>query len=197
MTSPDGAGTKPFRTTGKLTGFVVRCAVTLGLLWLLGANIDLEAVGGTFAAASPGWIVVTLVLGFTQPVLGTGRWRIVCRQLGKPLHFLMLLRFTLIGVFFNQCLPSTVGGDAVRIWLARRAGVCLAPYTQGMDLACPLRQIIDDDDGSIDDLVLTLAVDGDGELWVGTDGQGLFRLDAVNTTGYLPGPSGLPSERSI
>ncbi len=122
MTSPHDTGTKPYRTTGKLTGLVVRCAVTLGLLWLLAANVDLEAVGKTFASASPGWIVATLVLAFTQPVLGTGRWRIVCRQLGKPLHFLMLLRFTLIGVFFNQCLPSTVGGDAVRIWLARRAG---------------------------------------------------------------------------
>ena len=71
MTSPDDTGTKPYRTTGKLTGLVVRCAVTLGLLWLLAANIDLGAVGKTFASASPGWIVATLVLAFTQPVLAT------------------------------------------------------------------------------------------------------------------------------
>ncbi len=44
MTSPDGTGTKSFRTTGKLTGLVVRCAVTLGLLWLLAVNVDLDVL---------------------------------------------------------------------------------------------------------------------------------------------------------
>ena len=126
MAAPDETMMNAERRGGKLIGFAVRFGVTVGLLWLLAANVDLEAVGKTFAEASPGWIVATLVLAFTQPVLGSGRWRIVCRQLGKPLHFLMLLRFTLIGVFFNQCLPSTVGGDAVRIWLVRRAGFRLA-----------------------------------------------------------------------
>ena len=66
MTSPDDASTKPYRATGKVVGLVVRCAVTLGLLWLLAANVDLGAVGKTFAEASPGWIVATLVLAFTH-----------------------------------------------------------------------------------------------------------------------------------
>ena len=32
------------------------------------------------------------------------------------------LRFNLIASFFNQGLPSTIGGDAARIWLLARAG---------------------------------------------------------------------------
>ena len=32
------------------------------------------------------------------------------------------LRYTTIGQFFSQVLPSTVGGDAVRIWLLARGG---------------------------------------------------------------------------
>ena len=32
------------------------------------------------------------------------------------------MRFNLIGTFFNQTLPSSIGGDAVRLWLVARAG---------------------------------------------------------------------------
>jgi hypothetical protein len=32
------------------------------------------------------------------------------------------MRFNLIGAFFNQTLPSSIGGDAVRLWLVARAG---------------------------------------------------------------------------
>jgi uncharacterized membrane protein YbhN (UPF0104 family) len=32
------------------------------------------------------------------------------------------MRFNVIGTFFNQTLPSSIGGDAVRLWLVARAG---------------------------------------------------------------------------
>jgi uncharacterized membrane protein YbhN (UPF0104 family) len=32
------------------------------------------------------------------------------------------MRFNLIGAFFNQTLPSSIGGDAVRLWLVARSG---------------------------------------------------------------------------
>ena len=32
------------------------------------------------------------------------------------------MRYNVIGTFFNQTLPSSIGGDAVRLWLVARAG---------------------------------------------------------------------------
>ena len=32
------------------------------------------------------------------------------------------MRFNVIGTFFNQTLPSSIGGDAVRLWLVARGG---------------------------------------------------------------------------
>jgi hypothetical protein len=32
------------------------------------------------------------------------------------------MRFNLIGTFFNQTLPSSIGGDAMRLWLVARGG---------------------------------------------------------------------------
>src|SRR6185437_3615683 len=41
------------------------------------------------------------------------------------------MRFNLIGTFFNQTLPSSIGGDAVRLWLVARgsAGWRAATYS--------------------------------------------------------------------
>src|SRR5205085_10250944 len=43
--------------------------------------------------------------------------------------------FSLIAVFFNQVLPSTVGGDAMRVWLLARdgAGWSKATYSVLLD----------------------------------------------------------------
>jgi uncharacterized membrane protein YbhN (UPF0104 family) len=50
------------------------------------------------------------------------RWREVSAACGAPLTTTTALRFNLIGTFFNQTLPSSIGGDAVRLWLVARGG---------------------------------------------------------------------------
>ncbi|MFQ5957924.1 MAG: YbhN family protein [Alphaproteobacteria bacterium] len=109
----------------RLAGFAARASVTLLLLWLLAAKVDLAAVGQALKGASPAWVAAAFILVSLQALLATGRWALVCRILGHALPFLAVLRFSLIGLFFNQCLPSAVGGDAVRVWLAQRAGLAL------------------------------------------------------------------------
>jgi uncharacterized membrane protein YbhN (UPF0104 family) len=42
------------------------------------------------------------------------------------------LRIYLIGTFFNQTLPSTLGGDAFRVWLAGRLGTPLGKAVTGV-----------------------------------------------------------------
>ena len=39
-----------------------------------------------------------------------------------PLTDLQAFRYNMIGAFFNQTLPSSIGGDAVRLWLVNRTG---------------------------------------------------------------------------
>ncbi len=110
---------------GRLAGFAARAGVSVLLFWLLATKVDLAAVGQALGDASPAWVGAALFFVSLQALLATGRWAVVCRTLGKALPFPTVLRFSLIGLFFNQCLPSTVGGDAVRAWLAQRAGLGL------------------------------------------------------------------------
>src|SRR5580704_1039271 len=52
---------------------------------------------------------------------------------------LLRLRFRhLVGLFFNQVLPTGVGGDAIRAWRCRKLGIGLGPAIRSilLDRAC-------------------------------------------------------------
>ena len=53
------------------------------------------------------------------------RWRFILRHFGKELQIASLWRFTMIGAFFNQFLPTGMGGDLFRIGYVRKSGVPL------------------------------------------------------------------------
>lgn len=64
---------------------------------------------------------VLLLLG--QAALNAVRWRTITILIGPALALLMSFRLVLIGLFFNQVLPSAAGGDILRWWYARRSGI--------------------------------------------------------------------------
>ncbi len=73
-------------------------------------------------------------MGVLQTGLAALRWREVARGAGISLRPADAFRYTMIGAFFNQALPSSIGGDAVRLWLIRdRAGLRAAAYTALVD----------------------------------------------------------------
>ncbi len=59
---------------------------------------------------------------FFQIFIGVLRWREISAECGAPLGLRQAMRYNVIGTFFNQTLPSAIGGDAVRLWLVARAG---------------------------------------------------------------------------
>ena len=86
------------------------------------------------------WIVAAQTALLVPIVLAAARWQIIAKRCGIELTMLRSLRFTLIGAFFSQTLPSTIGGDAARMWfLARTAGHSKpAVYSVLMDRAVGL-----------------------------------------------------------
>ena len=86
------------------------------------------------------WIVAAQTALVVQIVLAAARWQIIAEWCGAELKMLQSLRFTLIGAFFNQTLPSTVGGDVARMWFLARATGHSKPavYSVLMDRAAGL-----------------------------------------------------------
>jgi len=65
---------------------------------------------------------MAVAVTFLQIFVGVLRWREISEECGAPLGLRQAMRFNLIGTFFNQTLPSSIGGDAVRLWLVARGG---------------------------------------------------------------------------
>jgi hypothetical protein len=110
----------------KYAVFAVKAAVTVGLIWLVLHNIDLDdtmrRVRSIPISVAAGGLLLLLLLSLLSIV----RWQIVMRQFGRVLGFGLTTRLFFEGLFFNQALPSTVGGDGVRIYRSFRAGLPLA-----------------------------------------------------------------------
>jgi len=106
-------------------GFAVRAAVSIGLITLLLANIDRDALLDQFRDIELSWALAAAVLLFSLAFVQAVRWIVVLKACDSSVRYWDSLRIVLIGQFFNQTLPSAIGGDAVRMWEARRAGLPL------------------------------------------------------------------------
>ena len=106
----------------RLLPFFVKAAASALLLYLSLRRVDLSSIGQRLGALDLRWIAFILFLLCVQIPLAALRWREIVVICGAKLSPVTGLRYGFIGTFFSQVLPSTVGGDAVRIWLLARGG---------------------------------------------------------------------------
>lgn len=100
-----------------------KIAVTVLLIVLVMRAFDLRGLAGYFARLDAATAGAVIAVAFGVLPLQTWRWKMVLDATGSRLRFNRTLAIVLIGHFFNQALPSTIGGDAMRMWCAYRAGI--------------------------------------------------------------------------
>lgn len=100
-----------------------KIVVSTGLLALLAAEIDLADAIDRLGRVSGPILTAVLALLLAHTVLSASRWQGVVRAIGTAITFRHAFGLTFIGAFFSQVLPSSVGGDIVRIYLAHRRGM--------------------------------------------------------------------------
>ncbi|MDE2602091.1 MAG: flippase-like domain-containing protein [Bradyrhizobium sp.] len=96
--------------------------ISAALLYLALRKIDLSELASRIGVASLGWIGLAIAVAFLQLLVGALRWHEISAECDAPLTVRQTMRFNVIGTFFNQTLPSAIGGDAVRLWLVARGG---------------------------------------------------------------------------
>jgi len=108
-----------------MRGFLLlaaRIVVSAALLYIAFRGINFAAIQSRLSQISPGWVLLAVLATILQIFLGALRWREISAECGAPLGTGQAFRYNMIGAFFNQTLPSTIGGDAMRLWLVRRTG---------------------------------------------------------------------------
>lgn len=104
---------------------LVKGVVTVGLIGLLAKNVDIGRMFDHLKETDP-WLFLTgIAVMAVQAVLAAWRWNLVLHFKRIAIEFPKLVRFLWLGLFFNQILPSTVGGDAVRGYSLVREGCSL------------------------------------------------------------------------
>jgi glycosyltransferase 2 family protein len=102
----------------KAFSLVVKAAVSGLLLYFALNMVNIGTVAGRLSRIDPGWIAFGLLMLLAQTFLLALRWGQIISACGGMLPLARLFRYSMIAIFFNQTLPSSVGGDAMRIWLA-------------------------------------------------------------------------------
>lgn len=103
--------------------FSVKLLLSIAVLVYIARGLDLQRLRSHLVSVDPFLFVVALALIFFQTFVLNGRWELIMRALGVSLDWLAGWRILMISLWFNQVLPSSVGGDAVRMWLLRQRGV--------------------------------------------------------------------------
>jgi uncharacterized protein (TIRG00374 family) len=104
----------------RLFKFAVRLIISAGLLIYLLYYVGIQAIVGEFnnILANSGiiYILYALLVSVLAVVIMSMRWHVILNGYGFDTSWSKLFRYYLIGMFFNNFLPSTIGGDVVRVF---------------------------------------------------------------------------------
>ncbi|MBL4719538.1 MAG: flippase-like domain-containing protein [Alphaproteobacteria bacterium] len=122
----------------------VKAAFTAGLIWWLVGRIGWDAVFARLQGLDVGLLSLAVLAVIVSYSLLIVRWWAVNKGISIALSFSQTIRLSWIGAFFSQTLPSTMGGDAVRIYYLFRSGETLVRATSSLvlDRVCGLSGLL-------------------------------------------------------
>lgn len=109
----------------RLLPWMLKLGLSASLVWYLLGKIGGNQVVEHAMALSPWVLCLALSLILCQAALAGIRWSLVVSAIGQHLAPSNAISITFVSLFFNQFLPASVGGDAIRMWQSKKAGLPL------------------------------------------------------------------------
>jgi uncharacterized protein (TIRG00374 family) len=161
--------TRPALSPRRTALLATKIAVSVGLLVLVLWNTDLSRLWARVRSMDPGWLLLAVTAYMAMMGVTVWRWHRLLDAQHVHVPPRRLLESVWVSQFFNNFLPSNIGGDVVRIAdTARAAGsktlattVVLVDRGLGL-LALLLVAAL----GSLGATVWGLPVPGSGWLWI-------------------------------
>lgn len=94
---------------------LVRVLVSGGLLYFVLRSIDLTLLWGRVRSMSPGWLVLAIAAYASTQFVAVWRWGRLLDAQHIGVERKTLTESMWVSLFFNNFLPSNIGGDVVRI----------------------------------------------------------------------------------
>lgn len=94
----------------------IRIAVSVALFGVIGYRMEWDKFASGFANLRVElWLAAVAILIVAQAV-SARRWQLFARELRFERTLPQYFAYYLIGMYFNLSLPTSVGGDVVRVW---------------------------------------------------------------------------------
>jgi hypothetical protein len=103
------------KTARKTALLVAKLAVSVALLLYLLSKTDVAALLRRVRRADPLLLGLAAVLYVVVLAISTWRWRLLLKAQGYPAPLRHLSASYLVATFFNNFLPSNIGGDLIRV----------------------------------------------------------------------------------
>ena len=110
----------------------LKILLSIGLLLLIFYSIDIDITLDLLHNYSLDFFFFASAALIFQILLATVRWCKVLDHQGMYLNYKIVLRYLWIGLFFNQVLPSSLGGDAFRGYYLYQKGFSIGRATLGV-----------------------------------------------------------------
>lgn len=98
----------------KVFSFLFRLLVSAFFVALIVTKVDWASARGLLSRINFFYLAVSLGVGVLLVFASAWKWEILLRAQGKPLPLSRCFHLYLVGYFFNNILPSNVGGDVIR-----------------------------------------------------------------------------------
>ena len=112
---------------------IFKVLVTTLLFIVIFGKVDINSTIQILKATDSSFFILALLVMTIEVLIANTRWRLILKQLGSNIAYFTALRYLWIGVFFNQALPSSIGGDAVRgYYLCKNEDYSISEATIGV-----------------------------------------------------------------
>lgn len=101
---------------------MLKLAIAITLIAVIVSRVNLDDVWSAFARADKVLITGAFLLYFVGLCIIASRWKLLLTVQGVTASLFSLVKSMIVAVFFNNFLPSTVGGDAMRAYDTWRMG---------------------------------------------------------------------------
>jgi uncharacterized protein (TIRG00374 family) len=79
-------------------------------------GVNVKELVCNFSKLNVSVIVAAIVLSLAGQFVFVFRWLLLLRTQQIVISYIQAVKLHFLGLFYNNCLPSTVGGDALRAW---------------------------------------------------------------------------------
>ena len=97
-------------------GLLVKCLISVGLLFWLISKADVAAIVAAIYDANPIWVGIALSMQFGGIFIAAVRWQSLLKAKNIVATIPRLYTSYVVSFLFQNILPSTIGGDVVRAY---------------------------------------------------------------------------------